>query len=579
MSDLKRGVYYGSLCVTSYPYALVIDGDVGSPEVVLQATAQQLQDGETVTSPRSSNRSMTWQILVEADTLTEQAEREAALIAETEKERNTWRVVAGDEVAPDTVYDVFKAASVKQVPHEEWEPQARIWELTIPASPFGRSAQPVVVTVPAPPADTPTIVSIDDCSSTTGWAGVCSPTPPSSPISASLTVEGGTAVRFSASWNGTGATLSLKRTGLSVAMGATPWLRFEAVDAPGPGVGRVPPMTYLINDILRTPDVVDGRIAWFDCTGMTINSVELIGTFTTASIGGASLLAYDLSRSSAPTDTGFTGRESARQVPVAGVQRAPASLSIASATSGLGDVLAFTRPAIDGLATPDLQAKRTSPGGPTGDVDTVSGVRTALENQHEFAIPADQVARGTHLLIVRIKTSSAVTRTLTWATRWKMGSTTSGDVESGSMSTALDADTWTIVPVAFLDMVPGDPGPAGSALIRLKANAATELDEAWLFDVESGRLSIVTCGEGSPAPGSVFSRLWLDAATLQRPAPSAWIGTEDDRSDQLFARQMEAFGAHEFKPPALSLFMVTTGATDAAATLTHFPRWHTWAAS
>lgn len=357
-------------------------------------------------------------------------------------------------------------------------------------------------------------------------------------------------------------------------MGATPYLRLESIV-----VGTSAIKTVYINGAPATPVASAGDVAWYDCTGMTVTEVKV--TSAVLSAGGptsAAAIVSDISRSSATTDLGVTGRQSSRIIPVTGSMRTPGSLAIA-ATTGLGDVLGFTSPMIDGLATPDLQAKRTAGPSPTVDSTTVSGIRTALATQHEFTIPAGQVARGEHLLLVRIRASSTVTRTLTWATRWKMGSTTSSDVESGSESAPLAANVWTIAPVALLDMVPGNPGSAGSVLIRLIADAATDLDEAWIFDMENGRLSIVSCGAGSPTPGSIHSRLWLDAATLDRPSPSIWVGTEADRSDQLFAMAARSFGAHEFKPPAQSLFVVTTGATDAEATLTHYPRWHTWAAS
>lgn len=572
MSGLQRGYYYGSLCLSSSPYALLVDGDSGAPEKILQSTAQQLQDGEIVTSPRSSNRSMTWQVLIEASDLQTMAEYEAALIAEAERERNTWRIVAGDDVAPDTVFDTF-SATARCVPHEEWEepiPEGyRLWELTIPASPFGRSASTQVTSVVIATTAAPSTDTIDDCTSLTDWTGSPTPTlssggiqvyPPSGPYDSTIEM-----------W--------AKRSGLSYSMATRRYLR---VEYSGTRIGSV---TWLANgDVVRPVGM--GRVGfrwalWFDLLGQTINSFEARTLGTYSASARPNLTLWDLSASTQPVDAATTGRQGRRQIAVAGSMRTQGSLAIAAAR-GLGTLLVYTRPVSDQpIAAPNLRPWRTGGSTVTTDPATVSGGRNAMSTPITFALPVDAVSPGAHVLIARLRAGSTGSHDLTWKTRYSLGGPTV-DVETGGISESFTDGVWRTVVLGHVTLPPHDGGSIMQMIIQL-SSATLELDELWAFNLDRGQLSWIECGEGAAASGYACSMAWLNAASLDRPAPSAWIGSNSDLSNSTWAGEaMRSFGVHEFKPPTVDAFVATTLDTagdDVTATLAHVPTWHTWAAS
>jgi hypothetical protein len=283
----------------------------------------------------------------------------------------------------------------------------------------------------------------------------------------------------------------------------------------------------------------------------------------------------EIARTNALT-IGTTGRENFRTVDVHGSARAQANLALVDATpAALGSTLVYTSPVIASMAQPPLRNYLVAGPTVTPDSSLVSGARTPLSTAHNFDVPATGIQAGGHLLLARIRHASAATYTLTWSGKSRMGTT--DDVgQSGTTDVALAANTWTIVTVAALNLPTRKLGSSGIVRLTLSAPAGVELDEAWLFNVETGRLSWVECGTGAPSSGGSASRLWLDAASLDNPEPSISLGTASDRSDELGAgEKVLSFGVHEFAPPQVNVFTATSGSTAAAIVLSYFPRWHT----
>jgi hypothetical protein len=200
----------------------------------------------------------------------------------------------------------------------------------------------------------------------------------------------------------------------------------------------------------------------------------------------------------------------------------------------------------------------------TADSATVSGSTSDLSTQHWFDLPANGVLQAGYLLLARVKHASAGTYTITWSARSRMGGADVGEVQSGTRSVTLTAATYSIVTVGLLNLPTTRLGTSGSVRIGLSGPAGLILDDAWLLDLDHGRLTWVECGTSR--------RLWLDTASVTDPVPSMWRGTAVDRSDALHAgSDASSWGVHELVPPMINVFTVTTGSTAAVLSLSYYP--------
>lgn len=132
---------WGNLDLTQEPFAVVFGADLGAPENVSEALAGLLADGEDVVSERSSNRTLSFTVMVEGGDHEQLADFEALLHREAEKARNTLAVTPGDGFGATTVFDTFRA-SLKKVTSDAGERQfVRRYEVEMQALPYPRSAR------------------------------------------------------------------------------------------------------------------------------------------------------------------------------------------------------------------------------------------------------------------------------------------------------------------------------------------------------------------------------------------------------------------------------------------------------
>lgn len=363
------------------------------------------------------------------------------------------------------------------------------------------------------------------------------------------------------------------RSSLAVSTTGKPYLRVALKDPAG-GPGRVPD-TVKVNGTTVTLVASSGLYQWYDVSAIaTINTVEL-----DYSMGAApnTFEAIDELVLTNATRLPSTGRETSRVATVRGSARTQASLSIADTTpAALGSVLVYTSPVIASMAQPALRDFLQAGPTITTDATTVSGSTSPLSTAHSFDIPATGIQPGGHLLLARVKNTATGTYALAWTAKSRLGSTDVDTGQSGSASVALTANTWAIVTVGLMNLPTRKLGSSGKVRVTLSAPANTTLDEAWLFNVDTGRLTWVEAGTGAPAAGGPASRLWIDAASLANPEPSITLGTAADRSDEMGAgEKVVSFGVHDFVPPQVNVFIVTSGSTAAAVNLVHYPRWHT----
>jgi hypothetical protein len=568
---VKPSIMYGDLDILQPPFTWEAGGKFGSPELVKQILQQQLQDGEIVTSVRASNRELELTFMIRSSDLGACALAEADLIREATKAQNTIIFDPGDGKAPPTVFDTFPADVVHDREDVKDTLGIRDFVLTIPALPYARSKTLVTTSVPAPP---PSIITteIDDCTSTTGWAVT------GSVISPTVSTSSGAVIASSPGSNPTPWWVMLTRSGLSVDISALPYLKVEVFAKNLNGTYE-----FFINGSSTPATViaVDGQTYTLDAdaiTTLTDVAVKISYGIPNTSAFGELLRVLDISATNATTG-GTTGRENARQIPVAGSARTQASLHLVDPDDALGSVLVYTTTDLTANNPPLRQWQTVGPS-PVSDPSTVSGSTSDLATAHKFDLPAAGVTPGGYLLLARVKATATGDKTISWVARSRMGTTDISEAQAGSRLVALTADTWTIVTVGLMNLPPTQVGPDGKIRIELTTDPVSlTLDEAWLFNLDTGRLSWVECGDGTPATGGPSNRLWLDTASAPDPKPSIWRGTEENRSDSIHAGpDTESWGAHEFVPSAISVFTVTTFSTAAELLLEYFPRWHSHAA-
>jgi hypothetical protein len=555
---LRARIVYGDLDLTAKPFMWEFGGQLGTPELVRQVLQQQLQDGEIVSVDRASNRTLELTFQIESDDLGACAIAEAQLALEAAKPRNTLMFDPGDGFAPVTVFDTFPAALELDRDDELEQHGLRRYTAEIPALPYARSKDLVTVDVPAPPA-TIAEVEVDDGSSTTGWTGSDTVTTSGGRVWVPLTYVAANV------WNGW-----LERGGLSVSLTGLPYLRVVCLSPPhsaNPG--------FKVNGADVTVVARSGDTYWLDVSAVSVLNTLRVTMFTISSTPPSGWV-DDVAATNTLT-TGSTGRQNARQIPVSGSARAQASLSLNADPDPLGTVLVHTT-SRTGVMQPPLRTALIPGPTQTTDGSTVSGATSNLGTIHHFDLPATVVADGGHLLLARVKDASAGDVSIAWSAVSRMGDPDDlgsyvdvGETESGTHTATLAAGEWTVVTVAALIMPPTRVGRNGYVRVSLSGPAGLLLDEAWLFDVENGRLTWIDAGES-------FA-VWLDVASIEDPVSSLWRGNNFDRSDQIHAGpDTQSWGVHEFIPPLVDVFTVTTESTAAELALDYYPRWHTHAA-
>lgn len=543
--------------------------DLGNPVANLKAILSFLQDGSIESIEGFDNRETVLMVTVCGWDSAALAAGELALMAELRR-RNTLTWTPPDDTGPGVpcVFDVvtsFPEFNFDDLGELRLE---RTYKLTIKALPFPRTQDATVITSPAPPNVTPTVTSIDACTSTTGWAG--------SPGAAS--VYAGTAVRSlwpNSSGHAAGNTVTLTRTGLSASMTSTPYLRLDftsAVTSPGGGLGTSV-LTVTLNGTVVSPTATNGNVSWYLSPATTLTSVSVSQSGTVNNGGGIAVTINDLSRSDQAQDQSGA-RQVSRTFDIAGSVRSQVSIALGDPTASLGSVLVYTSSNTGAALSPPLRTLRVSGSTETTDTSLVSGKYSDLSTNHIFDLPASNVPAGPYLLMARVKHATTASYALTWAAKSRMGSTTlDANPQTGTQSVALVAATWKIAPVATMVLPTRTLGSAGVVRIELSGPSGVQLDEAWLFNVETGCLTQVECGTGTPTPGGPSNRVFIDAPSLDTPVYSVSLGNAADRSDAFGAGDvLLASDEHEFVPPSVNVFAVNTNAVAAAMTLTYFPR-------
>lgn len=590
--SVQRRYLIGDLDLTDWPFATQFDGDPGAPVNVAEVIDSMLQDGEIVSSSRSSNRAMKYTVFIEEADMDALAAAEAALMVETEKQRNTWTIDPGDGYAAVTVFDIFRVQVAFIADDEaEWQGYRR-YDLTFPALPFGRG-EDEVEHASLPAGASPSTVVIADGTSATNWAG--SPGTVTS-TSGYLTQSSAPTEIHSGGHTYTVTHDYTYTPGSPVDMSATTYLSVD-YDPILLGTTNENRVTAYADGIVL-PQVAEvalvspagwRRVTWTcpDTSVAAFRFAVFSRQFFPAG-GGAPVVATmdtaidNVQRSNQPPVLSSTGRQALRSITQGGSARSEGRFQLSHATAGLGDVIVFSCPSLGTGYTPDLRRWRTSGGTPTASASTVSGTRETFVGV-TFNVPAAQLPRGGYLLYARVRATSGTPTIVVSATAaTKIGSTLFDERDTSGELVTLNTTDWVIVPVGSVVLPTTDVPEGSAATVEITVSRDTgsvEWDEMWLFYAgNDSALTIASLGAGSSSLGTVHNRLWLDAPSLDRLVPAIWAGTLEDRSDAFHAGALASVWQVPSLPPGeVTFFVATTGATYAELTVNAYERFHTHA--
>jgi hypothetical protein len=449
----------------------------------------------------------------------------------------------------------------------------RNYTLTLTCLPRPRSADLVTVeSLPIPPPD-PTTVTVDDCSSTTGWSALDQDGHAVTPV----VVDG--VIQATENSDGFGQIgVSLVRPAL-VDMDGTPYLIISGESVMS-NVSSTGSLSFQFDGVTIPPArMTNDDTSWtalFYRPAAFSNLV--IGLTAKAASGGASVTVGvdSIVRSNS---SGVTAdRQQSRTLPVYGSARAQASLRIETGDASLGSqTLVFTGPPQSSGFQPPLRVYRFTGPTVTADPDAVSGATNALATSEasadQWSISTAAIQPATYELYALLSVTSSITVTLAWSA---FGATGDGTPRiTGSRIVTLQPGP-QFVAIASLEMPTARRYVGSSGLVSLRLWASVDgvtIDDAYLFNGE-GHLTVIDTTD--------CSLLLLNSASIDDPEATAWVGKaagssggdpDVDTAVVYAGNRAQAWEQHQFAPPATNVFVVTPGTTQAQVSMTYYPRW------
>lgn len=559
--------------------ALDEDATWANPVPVDTAVERWKTDGAVAATLNHTNREVYFKVKISAATSAELAGGEAALVKRSNRPAKlTWTPPEGAPDAPPAVFEVWTWHLEHIFDGTDERHLSRMYGMRLTTKPWTRSDE-LTIAEATDNGGTPTVVSIDPCTSLTGWTG--SPNAPTLVSSTSVrearTVPtgGGHSSELSA-WS-----TVLTRTGAVSGMTTTPYLMVDVKFAGGTNT-----LLVKADGTPLTKVATLGTTTWWQMpAGVdSFTTLEVNGAVYTNTVGATvSMAVSDVSR----TDTvgGIGSRKQLfRTVEVGGSVPTSGSIQIASPDStGLGTVLVYTSPDRDDGYSPPLRQYHVSGNSTSADSSAVSGFHEVLiaaglaAGPVLYQAPASQYREGTYAVLGRFVSDAASTLTAT------LGASVSGTTIEGTTSgkvtwASADANKWQWGVMGVLHLPPRAvaAGTANNITFTLTAtgtgSANIVCDELWLLDITHGDLSLIDTGTGQTS-------LWLDApdADPERNRPAVYTGTAADRSNAMgvLMSGILALGDHDLDPDGAALFTVTDGVANAAVTASFYRRWHT----
>lgn len=609
--SLTPRLLFGSVDLTDFPYALIQgETSLGSGEAVRATLESRLYDGEIVTSSRTGNREIEFEILVEGASLADLSLAEAALVAECDKARNTLWFEPGDGFGKATVFDTFRAQLTLNRDDDEESATLRRYLLTIPALPFGRSASLSSTSVAAVPTTFATQVAAWDTA--TGWSSTTG-----SPVASSTYFTEGTAAVQVPSVR----VASLSTASLDV---------YEQVDTftiPGgytPGIGggwfaasirhsSLSPLGYTAAplgctqvEVLDTSGrvlatVVPSVVAYLGTSGTSAGFYRYAVPVTASTtVGGLRFTNRMVRRvgSSAPSvryddlrfgDTSSLSRFVIATVPVPGSVRAPGSIQVASpSATALGDVLVLTTDASAQPATflPACRAAGYQSAGTNTTTANLLNPNTAAITTGYTGlavdVPVSSLTPGGFEVWLRCTNTSTATfaaqaQLVVGGTAVGALSTTEGDSYGSSASHRwVSAGVIQLPPQSMPNV-----DPTAMVRIQVKTTAGTGAVDELVLAPTQGAVTIITAGTGTASTSGDSSYVWVDAPSVELPNGGWFRGTSADRINAraVASSELTSPGRHVFTPSSIRVYVATPNVAGATARLDHYPTYHTMAAS
>lgn len=625
IAESRHDLRFGDLDWKGWPaaagyrmHALAEGASLGNAVSIEQSLASQLLDGSVSRITRYDNRTVTFDVMVEADDSVALALGGAALALACDNP-TTLLFTPPDGMGAPTYFEVVTANADWQFDDLDELNLRRRYRVTINCLPFGKSAEQVTDSVD--PVSSPAAEeTVNNCDSLTGFTGLLGST---ASLDTTYKSQGTGSVKLTGQPRTNDPdsedrarpreTGTVELTGLSLTTPATrPYIMFDGYV----GNSSDASATLLVNGVEATfvsMTLVNASWATFtfrtDVTA-TITSLQMSETIT----GPAGVIYHPLTdtwvnvpaswaprvdnirRSGSATTN---ARQSLRAIPVRGSARTQGSLAVSHATLGLGKVLLLTSPSLSTGFTPDLIKWCTE--STTVDANSISGKVKAFTNSNTpipFEFPAALIPPGGYQLIGFMETGTIAVgnAAIVVTASTKVGGVTLSTVVHQQRIDATGDGVFEFVDCGPITL-PTTDVPAGSAatvLLSITPAAADFLAEGEITDVSSARfqefylipladdtaLNIFDCGTtGTATLGTANNRLWIDSATLGSGNPSAWLGTQEDRTDAYHAvGSAMRWRPLSLTPPEVLLFMANSGGENAVADLTHTPSWHGLAA-
>lgn len=577
--DLAPRWVLGEVELTAHPFSVdAEDGvDVGEPELVVEEGVSDLADGDLVREVRHGNRTYVIPVYVEGATLGDVAAGEALLRQEARRAARGGLELLhdpGDGLVPASVYEV---QSVRMTPARGDTMESHLvrkFVLTLTCAPFARSSEK---TTAAAMVSGSTTVTVDDCSTTTGWTGTRGGAP--SPADGPSTIWEAGSVGIMELNNTVGfppEEWTLTRTG-SVDFTATPFLDVEMTTLSAKGGAPLVVSAYLNGSSTALPILQARRIAdnsgyyrvTFDTGGVVASSIK----FRHVSSAGYGHAWQGLQvRNVARTDVapGINSHQLARILEVGGTERTPASIHVTTAdgVADLGLTFVHTSPEDGSGYAPPLRRWRTS-GGTVAAGGPFSGSLEPIATSFVASVPTSAVPKGGYQLVANLRCTSSATEPIYYALRTQLPDGTLMGVLSDKVSVDFTANAWATVVLAEDVTLPTVRTQAGFVKVDIGGAAGIDIDEAWLFRMDDDcALSYVNVT--SP-------NLWLDSADQSSPVPTVWVGDSRETSTHP-GTLLGGMGAHVLSPDGTAVFVATAAASNPMVSAEFFKRWHSNAA-
>ncbi len=566
----------------------------GNPEPAVTTLLTALRDGSVETTFRVANRTPVIYVMVEAPNGPALAAGEAALARIIGQPAElVWQ--PPDVAAPPTVWDVVNSRMDFEFDDQGELRRERVYRVTLAALPWGRSVEKVINEA-IPPAVATTTVTVDDGTSLTGWSATATTGSNGAPGVPTLSIVSGALHYTYTLPKAHTPSIVLARSGLSVNMTGTPYLRVESatpyldLGMAGTGIDAVWVKVGL--------NVVGGRwITYFQYIGVgTVTDLQFMLT-TGSSYGLGAVFSgdiYDISRTDG-IDVG-TRRELNRTILPGGSVDAEGDIIVESPdATTLGHVAVYSGPADRAGALPlrplrvSGTAETTNSFGASGKYNDLSDVTWEI-----YEIPVDLCPRGdVHMWAMLWTNAGTGDVKMDWiAESYQNTNLQGGSGQSGTTTVnipAVGSGSAQLVPIARLSLPPSEiSGPTANVRISVKKTTGyggftLRLDNFYLFGMDNGRLTVVDGNTDSAGgSGAAAKRLKVAAPSLSEPHGRISLATLADftdawspHPDNVDCHQV----SHRFPVEGTQVFVVTQLAQDCLVRLEHYPHWHTHAGS